>query len=196
MAFTGPYPTTFSGATNAMVISDTVFSGNVVNSGTIGAGGVSVISSTFQGGSFIDDGAIAGGIRIDSDSEINGVFTALAVQNTSTFTGGITNSGIVARGGDNVISIDTLSLGFSGGLTNIGAISGLIRVLLVPKMPVVLPTAAGSKAKSSRASRVAPSTLSRAFPAASSIAARSRGLPSQQCSSPPRLSPAASATAA
>jgi hypothetical protein len=40
LAFTGPYPTTFSGNTGAMVVSHTTFSGGVTNAGTIGAGGI------------------------------------------------------------------------------------------------------------------------------------------------------------
>jgi hypothetical protein len=68
LAFTGPYPTTFSGNTGA--ISHTTFSGGVTNAGTIGAGGISVSSSTFLSGGIVDTGVISGGIRIDSHSRI------------------------------------------------------------------------------------------------------------------------------
>src|SRR5256885_8504729 len=70
LAFTGPYPTTFSGNTGAMVVSHTTFSGGVTNAGTIGAGGISVTSSTFLSGGIVDIGAISGGIGIDSHSRI------------------------------------------------------------------------------------------------------------------------------
>jgi hypothetical protein len=70
LAFTGPYPTTFSGNTGAMVVSHTTFSGGVTNAGTIGAGGISVSSSTFLSGGIVDTGVISGGIRIDSHSRI------------------------------------------------------------------------------------------------------------------------------
>src|SRR6476659_365113 len=80
LAFTGPYPTTFSGNTGAMVVSHTAFSGGVTNAGTIGAGGISVTSSTFLSGGFVDTGIISGAIRIDGHSTIlAGGGTALAV---------------------------------------------------------------------------------------------------------------------
>ena len=75
MAFTGPYPTKFSGHTSAMVISATNFSGGVTNAGTIGAGGVTVTSSTFVTGGFLNSNLISGaptGIAVLSDSTIHG----------------------------------------------------------------------------------------------------------------------------
>ena len=75
MAFTGPYPTKFSGHTSAMVISATNFSGGVTNAGTIGAGGVTVISSTFLTGGFLNSNLISGaptGIAVLSGSTIHG----------------------------------------------------------------------------------------------------------------------------
>ena len=74
MAFTGPYPTKFSGHTNAMVISATTFSGGVTNAGTIGAGGVTVISSTFLTGGFLNSNRSFGaptGIPVPCGSTIH-----------------------------------------------------------------------------------------------------------------------------
>src|ERR1700674_5304922 len=90
LAFIGPYPATFSGNTGAMVVSHTTYSGGVTNAGTIGAGGISVSSSTFLSGGIVDTGVISRGIRIDSHSRIvaSGT-TAVAIENTTTFGGGI-----------------------------------------------------------------------------------------------------------
>jgi hypothetical protein len=54
-----PYPTTFSGNTDALVVSHTTFSGGVTNAGTIGPGGISVSSSTFLSGGIVDTGVIS-----------------------------------------------------------------------------------------------------------------------------------------
>src|SRR5579859_4514182 len=99
MAFNGPYPTVFGGHTTAMVISHTTFSGGVTNTGTIGPGGISVVSGAFfSGGGILDTGTIAGGIKIDSSSKIvaSGGNNAIAVENTRTFGGGITNAGTIS----------------------------------------------------------------------------------------------------
>jgi hypothetical protein len=99
MAFKGPYPTVFSGNTSAMVISHTTFSGGVTNKGTIGPGGISVISGAFlSGGGILDSGVVSGGIKVDSSSRIvtSGVqIDAIAVENVSTFGGGISNAGAI-----------------------------------------------------------------------------------------------------
>ena len=97
LAFTGPYPTTFSGNTGAMVVSHTTFSGGVTNANTIGPGGISVSSSTFLSGGIVDTGVISGGIRIDSHSRIvASSTTAVAIENTTTFGGGISNAGTIS----------------------------------------------------------------------------------------------------
>jgi hypothetical protein len=72
VAFTGPYPKTFSGSTTGMVVSHTTFSGGVTNTGTIGTGGIAVISSTLQSGGIIDTGTILGGVKVDSHSTVVG----------------------------------------------------------------------------------------------------------------------------
>ena len=98
MAYRGPYPATFSGNTSAMVVSATTFDGSIINTGTIGAGGIAVISSTFLSGGIRDTGTISGGISVDSHSEIvaSGANTAIAVESGGTFGGGITNAGILS----------------------------------------------------------------------------------------------------
>ena len=75
MAFTGPYPTIFSGHATAMVISATTFNGGVTNAGTIGPGGVTITSSTFLTGGFLNTNLISGsanGISVLSGSTIHG----------------------------------------------------------------------------------------------------------------------------
>jgi hypothetical protein len=96
MAYKGPFPYTNTGVTNQILVSGTTFSGSIVNSGTVGAGGIVVISSTFQSGGIVDVGTIVGGIKIDSHSTIAGGGTAVAVIDTATFGGGIIrNSGAI-----------------------------------------------------------------------------------------------------
>jgi hypothetical protein len=108
-----------------MVISHTTFSGGVTNAGTIGPGGITVISSTFQSGGIRDIGVISGGISVDSHSEIvaagGHTFTAIAVESTVTFAGGISNAGIIsaANAGVFIAGVST----FSGNISNAGTIS-------------------------------------------------------------------------
>ena len=86
MPFNGPYPTVFSGNTAAMVISHTTFSSGVTNTGTIGAGGITVVSGAFlSGGGILDIGTVVGGIKVDSSSRIvasGATQNAIAVENT------------------------------------------------------------------------------------------------------------------
>ena len=164
MAFTGPYPTKFSGHTNAMVISATAFSGGVTNAGTIGPGGGGIITnSTFLTGGFVntnlisgtangisvlsdstiagaivdsgtiratkDDilvsgGVVSGGIQVGSHGTISAGSSAIVVTNTTTFAGGITNSGTISAGhSHDGIFVSNTSI-FSGGIRN--AASGRI----------------------------------------------------------------------
>jgi hypothetical protein len=127
VAFKGPYPTVFSGHATAMVISATTFSSGVTNTGTIGPGGISVISGAFiSGGGILDTGTVAGGIKVDSSSKIvasrGGAKNAIAVENTRSFGGGISNAGTLsaASSGVFVSSVST----FTGGITNSGLIAG------------------------------------------------------------------------
>jgi hypothetical protein len=116
----------FSGNTTAMVISHATFSGGVTNTGTIGAGGISVVSRAFlSGGGIFDSGVVVGGIKVDSSSKIvanGGTTAAIAVENTNTFGGGISNAGLLSathhHDGILVGSVST----FSGGIRNRGTI--------------------------------------------------------------------------
>jgi hypothetical protein len=102
MEFTGPYPTKFSGHTNAMLISATAFSGGVTNAGTIGpGGGVIITSSTFLTGGFVNTNLISGtanGISVLSDSTIAGAIvdsgTIRATKDGILVSGGVVSSGI------------------------------------------------------------------------------------------------------
>ena len=171
MAFTGPYPTKFSGHTSAMVISATTFSGGVTNTGTIGPGGISVVSGAFlSGGGILDTGTIGGGIKIDSSSKIvasgGATQTAVAVENTATFGGGISNAGVISAAIDGIL-VASISI-FSGGIHNNGTIAVRATPLLSrtrPHSPAASPTAVRFPEAS-----LAPfsSATSRAFPAASS----------------------------
>src|SRR5690348_6829152 len=105
MAFTGPYPTTFSGHTDSMKISATTFTGGVTNAGTISAGSVTITSSTFLSGGFVNTNLISGATN------------AIAILDHSTINGSIVDSGrIVATnfGADGVL--------VSGGAEVLGGI--------------------------------------------------------------------------
>ena len=110
-----------------MVISATTFSGGVTNTGTIGAGGISVVSGAFlSGGGIFDSGVIVGGIKVDGSSKIvasGGVTqTAIAVENTRTFGGGISNAGVLSAAFTGIF-VDSATV-FTGGIINSGTIAG------------------------------------------------------------------------
>jgi hypothetical protein len=52
---TGPYPGTFNSAASEMLVSGTCFSGQIVNQGVIGTGGIIVTDST-MGCALVNDG--------------------------------------------------------------------------------------------------------------------------------------------
>ena len=104
----------------------TTFSGGVTNTGTIGSGGISVVSGTFlSGGGILDSGIITGGIKVDGSSKIiasGGVTqTAIAVENTRTFGGGISNAGVLSASNSGIF-IDNVTV-FTGGIINSGTIA-------------------------------------------------------------------------
>ena len=173
MAFKGPYPTKFSGNTDAMVISATTFSGGVTNAGTIGPGGVTIISSTFLSGGFLNSnvisstrtgigianatingaivdsgtisatsnlgilvstgGVVSGGVAIGSHGKIFAGKSAVAVEFTPTFGGGISNAGTLsANNGIFVTSVEVFGdSSVGGGVTNTGTIAALSSGILV-----------------------------------------------------------------
>jgi hypothetical protein len=135
MAFTGPYPTKFSGHTSAMVISATNFSGGVTNAGTIGAGGVTVISSTFLTGGFLNSNLISGaptGIAVLSGSTIHGAIVdsgrIVATRTGILVSGGVLSSGI-SIAGHGTISAHSSAIvvrnaaTFGGGISNSGTVA-------------------------------------------------------------------------
>jgi hypothetical protein len=131
MGYQGSFPhsNTKNQSTPGIQVSNTAFSGNVVNAGTIAVSGISVTNSTFTKGAIIDSGYLTGGISVDDKSTITGATTAIQITGP-TFTGGIDNSGTVVGGefgifvgggtNNGAASVST----FSGGITNSGAISG------------------------------------------------------------------------
>ena len=128
MPITGPYPGIFNTAASEMLVSHTTFSGSIINTGSIGTGGIVVISSTLLSGGIIDTGVDAGGISVDSASRINAPnATAIAVTSTATFAGGITNAGALSGGRGILVGATTgvhPPVGtFSGGIVNSGKIS-------------------------------------------------------------------------
>jgi len=49
MAYTGPFPYTNNGTTTSIVVSNTSFSGDLINDGQITPGGITVTNSTIAG---------------------------------------------------------------------------------------------------------------------------------------------------
>jgi uncharacterized protein with beta-barrel porin domain len=95
--------------------------GGILNSdtGSVTPGGISLTSGTITG-QIISSGSIAGGIAIDSNSQINfAIGPAILIYGP--FSGGIANAGTISAGGE-AISVFSLSA-FSGGISNSGAIS-------------------------------------------------------------------------
>ncbi|WP_294538151.1 autotransporter domain-containing protein [uncultured Rhodoblastus sp.] len=95
--------------------------GTISNTGSITPGGISLTSGIVTG-QIVSSGLIAGGITIDSNSQINAA-NGHAIQIAgNTFGGGISNGGAISAGSGNGISVDNLST-FSGGISNGGTIS-------------------------------------------------------------------------
>ena len=95
--------------TTGVVISGTV-GGGVTNSGTISPNGIIVKSGAFiSGGNIVDTGVISGGITVDDHSKIvASVGSAIDVNDTTTFAGGISNAGSISAltgGGIRVTSV-------------------------------------------------------------------------------------------
>jgi hypothetical protein len=123
MAYTGPYPFTNTGSITAMLVSNTSFSGNVVNDGTISSGGIRVLDGTINGQIKIDT-FLAGGISLDHISRVNATGPGIngIEEDASTFTGGVTNAGTITSASLGDISVN-LNSTFSGGITNTGTLS-------------------------------------------------------------------------
>jgi len=132
MPYTGPFP--FTGSTNQILVSNTSLSGGVTNKGTVGAGGIVVVKSTLTSGGGVNEGVVTGGINVDSQSKISATGSAIAVLNTTTFGGGITNAGALSAGGIgnhhnssqfidliNVTSAANVSATFSAGVLRVSS---------------------------------------------------------------------------
>jgi hypothetical protein len=128
MAYPGPFPVVFSGATSQIRVSHTTFSGGVSNTGTIGAGGIVLISGAFiSGGGIFDSGIVSGGIKVDSSSKIvasgGATLTVITIANTNTFGGGISNAGTMSAAQSGIQVLGTVT-NFAGGVVNNGRIAG------------------------------------------------------------------------
>ena len=98
MTFTGPIPVTNTGpslstSVNVISVTDTTFSGGITNSGSIDPGGITVVDGAVDGG-ISDTGFIAGGITIDSASQILAATGAIFID-AATFLGENANSGLL-----------------------------------------------------------------------------------------------------
>ena len=137
MAYHGPFPVTFSGVTDEILVSGINFSGGVTNTGTVSGGGIVVVSSTLLPGGIVNTKVVSGtrtGISI-SASTIQGAIVDSGVilapiagilVNSAVVSGGIkvgTNGAITANGtGGNAIEVENTPT-FGGGISNSGKIS-------------------------------------------------------------------------
>jgi len=112
--FSGGY--TNNGATPCIAVSNTSFTGNLVNSGTgtISPGAPPPLTGT---GILVNNGTITGQISNAGTISANrGIFLA----NSAAVSGGISNSGTISAAD---LGIDVISATFSGGISNRGTIS-------------------------------------------------------------------------
>ncbi len=129
MAYTGPFPHTNAGTITAIIISHTAFSGNIGNTGTISPNGITLTDSTINGSIYNSTGTIAGGITLDSTSEIvaadNGIGDdyGIQIEGSGSFTGGINNAGTILSTAEVGGGITVNNAKFLGGITNSGTIS-------------------------------------------------------------------------
>jgi uncharacterized protein with beta-barrel porin domain len=126
--YIGPYPHTNTFNIACMIVSSNV-AGDIGNSGTISAGGITVLGSTITGHIF-DSGIIAGGILLDGTSKLL-VATGNAISITgSSFGGGITNGGTISAGAGTAIAVNGTTT-FGGGITNIGTLTAALAGIAV-----------------------------------------------------------------
>jgi hypothetical protein len=128
MAYTGPFPHTNAGTTTAIIIANTSFSGNIVNTGKISPNGITLSNSTITGAIDNSTGTVAGGITLDSTSKITapggiGDFNAIQIEGSGSFTGGINNAGTLLSTLPTGGGIAVNNANFLGGITNSGTIS-------------------------------------------------------------------------
>jgi uncharacterized protein with beta-barrel porin domain len=116
--FAGGY--TNSGATGCIVVSNTSFTGNLVNNGTVNPSGIAFVNGTMTG-QLVDGGTILGGISLDGASKIINTGNAIDISG-ATFAGGISNSGTISTRGVGIF-VQSVST-FSGGISNSSTIAG------------------------------------------------------------------------
>jgi hypothetical protein len=145
--YSGPFPYTNASVISGIEVSDSSFSGNVINEGTITNSGIAVSGSsidgrvensgTLTGGISISDSTVAGGIgvsgdfsggiSIDADSKVTRSFFAVDVSSVSSFTDGITNAGTISANTTALWIFEVTD--FTGGITN----SGRFQLLVDPQ---------------------------------------------------------------
>jgi hypothetical protein len=86
--------------TPCVAVTNTSFTGNITNEGTIAPGGITFSHGTITG-SIVSSGTIAGGISLDGKSAISSTSTAIAI-NGGAFSGGISNRGSISYGGGGI----------------------------------------------------------------------------------------------
>ena len=121
------------GGVGVGIASVSTFDGNITNGGTISAKtGIGVIGSTIVG-SIVDSGTLLAtrvGISIDGTSKISGGATAITIAGP-TFTGGITNAGMVlGANGDYGIRVNGTT-SFAGNISNSGTVSGPVGAVVI-----------------------------------------------------------------
>jgi hypothetical protein len=99
-----------SGTANGIsVLSDSTIHGAIVDSGTIRAA---------KDGILVSGGVVSGGFQVGGHGTISAGSTAILVESTTKFAGGITNSGAISAGTSNDgIFVNNVS-SFSGGIRN------------------------------------------------------------------------------
>ena len=111
--YAGPFPFTNNGTVHCIVVSNTSFSGNLVNSGT------GTISPGEPTGIYVNNSTITG--QISNAGTISASGPGILIQSNSVLTNGISNSGTIAAGGTGIF-VDNVST-FSGGISNSGTLS-------------------------------------------------------------------------
>src|SRR5262249_32303714 len=94
-AYTGPFPTVFTGSASEILISGPSFAGIGATSGTVTPNGIVVTNASTINGRIEDHATLlAGGITIaDSKSLITGVPSVAIIITAPTFMGGVRNAG-------------------------------------------------------------------------------------------------------
>jgi outer membrane autotransporter protein len=113
--YTGPFPFTNTAAQSCINVTNTSFSGNLVNSGT------GVVSPGGPDGITVDNSTITGQVSNAGTISVGG--NGILVQNNSLVTNGIVNSGSITAGSGARGIVVTGVSAFAGGILNSGTIS-------------------------------------------------------------------------